>query len=868
MPRRRPKRSSAQMSFLENYGKTAPAVPAISAKVSDWRESHYKGATETSRILLNYWFHTDHKLPNGEKFAYYDAQQRAIETLIYVFEVAKTRDLPTLYQRFIPADLANEIRPPELIPFARYCTKMATGSGKTKVMALAVAWQYLNAVVEGLSDYAKTFLLIAPNVIVFERLRGDFAGGRIFQQDPVIPKPFKIYWDMQFYMRGDAERASSEGALYLTNIQQLHARHDRKQDSEPEMMTAVLGSRPPASIDEPPDFRERILERGQSPVMVINDEGHHTHDPKSAWNETIRHLHKSHAVGLSAQLDFSATPRYQKGQLFEWTISDYTLKQAIVDRIVKRPIKGITDIGETSSERPEVRYEPFIVAGIERWREYRGQLAPVGKKPLLFIMMNKTKEADSIGAYLQTKYPDEFGGERTLVIHTNRVGDVAKKDENKARDAAKNVDREESPINAIVSVLMLREGWDVQNVTVIVGLRPYTSKANILPEQTIGRGLRLMFRNARPSHEARGNYKEHVDIIGNRGFINFVEQLEADEDYAFETWRVGKDPLTITVIQPDPEKAEYDAALPMLGPIIARAVALRDEIESLDIDNLYQGKPLPVKISEGDERTFSYRGEDLITAEELIERVYALPTPQTSQEAVAYYAQMIAKTLKLPSQFAALAPKVRDFLKYAAFGREVDLDSPQIRAAISKPLTQMLTIRVFSDALQEKLVQPQQPTLEGPGRRLSEVKPFTWSQIAPPCRKTIFNQVPCDNQFEADFARFLDQASDVVLFSKLPIQFGFAIPYIDTRGNSRNYYPDFVVVDKDKVSYVVETKGLEDVEVPKKDRSAAIWAEQATMLTGQEWRYVKVLQADFQELAPASFADCASWGTAPPDLFE
>ncbi len=862
MPRRRPKRDPAQTSFLEDYGKTAPAVPAIRAEVLDWRDSHYKGATETSRILLNYWFHTDHKLPNGEKFAYYAAQQRAIETLIYVFEIAKIRDLPSLYRRFIPADLASEIRPPELLPFARYCTKMATGSGKTMVMALAVAWQYLNAVVEGRSDYAKTFLLTAPNVIVFERLRGDFDGGRIFRQGAVIPKELLIYWDMQFYMRGDAEPTSSEGALYLTNIQQLYDREDKKRDSEPEMMTAVLGSRPPARIDEPPDFRERILKRGQSPVMVINDEGHHTHDPKSAWNETIRHLHEGHAVGLSAQLDFSATPRYQKGQLFEWTISDYTLKQAIVDRIVKRPIKGITDIGEISSERPEVQYEPFIVAGIERWREYRDQLAPVGKKPLLFIMMNKTKEADAIGAYLQTKYPDEFGGDRTLVIHTNRVGDVAKKDENRARRAAKEVDREESPINAIVSVLMLREGWDVQNVTVIVGLRPYTAKANILPEQTIGRGLRLMFRSARTS------YEEHVDIIGNRGFIDFVEQLEADEDYEFDTWQVGKDKLAITVIQPDPDKAEYDAALPMLGPIIARVVALRDEIEALDVADLYQGKPLPVRISEGDERTFSYRGEDLITAEELIERVYTLPMPQTSQEAVAYYTQMIAKRLKLPSQFAALAPKVRDFLKRVAFGREVDLDSPQIRAAVSQPLAQALTVRVFSDALQEKLVQPQRPKLEGPGRRLSEVKPFTWSQIAPACRKTIFNQVPCDNAFEADFARFLDQAADVALFSKLPIQFGFAIDYIDTRGNSRNYYPDFVVVDQDGVSYLAETKGLEDIEVASKDRSAALWAEGATALTGQEWRYVKVLQKDFHELAPASFADCASWGTVPPDLFE
>ena len=88
--------------------------------------------------------------------------------------------------------------------FARYCIKMATGSGKTKVMALAMAWQYFNAVAEGRDDYAKTFLLIAPNVIVFERLRQDFASGRIFRTDPIIPPELRIYWDFECYMRGEA----------------------------------------------------------------------------------------------------------------------------------------------------------------------------------------------------------------------------------------------------------------------------------------------------------------------------------------------------------------------------------------------------------------------------------------------------------------------------------------------------------------------------------------------------------------------------------------------------------------------------------------------------------------------------------------
>ena len=860
MPRRKQQYNPAQSSFLEAHGMTAPAVPAIRQAVREWRANDYPGATETSRMLLNYWFHTDHKLNTGAKFEYYAAQREAVESLIYVFEVAKTRRQLDLYQRFIDADLRSKICLPETDPFARYCTKMATGSGKTKVMTLAIAWQYLNAVIERLEDYAKTFLIIAPNVIVFERLRGDFAGGRVFRQDPVIPKEFQIYWDMQCYMRGDAERASSEGALYLTNIQQLYDRDQKRADDEPDIMTAVLGSPPPAELNEEVDFRERILERDGSPVLVINDEAHHTHDPKSAWNETIHNLHGRHPVGLTAQLDFTATPRYSKGSLFAWTISDYPLRQAIMEKIVKRPIKGITNIGEAASEHAHIKYQPFIVAGIERWREYRDQLAPTKKKPLLFIMMNNTKEADAIGDYLRTRFPDEFGGEKTLVIHTNRQGDVAKRDLDEARKAAKEVDLEQSPINVIVSVLMLREGWDVQNVTVIVGLRPYTSKARILPEQTIGRGLRLMFRGLNTT------YQERVDIIGNRGFIEFIEELEKDEDYEFDTWQVGEDKLEIITIEPDPEKAGFDVDLPTLSPIMVRSKTLQEEIEALDILSMYDGDPLPIEPLDDDERTFKYQGKDLITSEELFERIYSFPIPQTSQEIVAYYANIIAKEIRMPSQFAYFAPKVRDFLQYRAFGREVDLDNSKIRAALSQKLHQMLTMKVFLDALREKIVHDQEPVLEGGGRRLSDVAPFAWSQQAPVCRKTIFNRVPCENSFEEAFARFLDDAEDVLMFGKLPDQFGFSIPYSDTRGNLRQYYPDFVVVDTDGVYHLVETKGREDIEVRNKDRAARTWVQAASNLTGSEWHYVKVLQRDFQDLAPVTFAECAQLGAMQPSL--
>src|SRR6266478_6753475 len=180
----------------------------------------------------------------------------------------------------------------------------------------------------------------------------------------------------------------------------------------------------------------------------------------------------------------------QKGGIFPWTISDYPLKQAIVDGIVKRPMKGIAKIDEAKSEHASVRYRAYLAAGVECWREYRDQLKPLKKKPVLFVMMNSTDDADDVADWLRSRYPGEFDSDRTQVIHTKNNGEIKETDLDAARKVVREVDSESSPINAIVSVLMLREGWDVQNVTVVVGLRPFTARADILPEQTIGRGLR------------------------------------------------------------------------------------------------------------------------------------------------------------------------------------------------------------------------------------------------------------------------------------------------------------------------------------------------------------------------------------------
>jgi type III restriction enzyme len=775
------------------------------------------------------------------------AQREAIETLIFVWEYEKVRTRKDLLERYAN-DLKDVILPPP-DEYARYCIKMATGSGKTKVMALALAWQFLNAQREAddvAKDYARTFLLLAPNVVVMERLRVDFAGGRIFEVDPIIPKVMRMFWEFDCVLRGEGERAHAEGTLFLSNIQQFYERPSRAQDAEPDPMTGVLGSRPPTKKLEMSDFGERIAMRS-GPLLVINDEAHHTHAEDSEWIKVIRDLHGK--TPITAQLDFSATPRFPKGSLFPWTISDYPLKQAILDQIVKWPMRGVANITEAKSQHASVKYEGFLVAGVERWKEYRKQLAPLGKKPILFIMLTDTDEAEDVGGWLRGKYPELLGGEKTLVIHTNTTGEISKADLDTARRVAREVDEDKSEVCAIVSVLMLREGWDVQNVTVVVGLRPYTAKANILPEQAIGRGLRLMFRD-----QPGVGYRERVDIIGNQKFLEFVDDLEKLEDIKLGTFEVGKDRLKILTVLPQPDRAEFDIGLPTLSPVLVRKKSLAAEIATLDI-GAFKFAPIPMRVDEQASRTFKYEGFDVITLKKEIERDYTIPQPQTAQEVIGYYARRIAEQVKLPSQFAALAPKVREFFETRMFGRTVDLADPEIVRAMATPLAHYITVKTFAAVLSAAAIAEQEPQLVDAARMLSTCAPFPWSQLFYEAHKTVFNVVPCENELENAFAHFLDAAPDVKAFAKLPMKFGFSIEYVDENKNLRLYHPDFAAIGVDGTHYLLETKGQNTSDVPHKDHAATVWCENATALTGKRWIYCKVMEAEFKKLEPTRIAD-------------
>lgn len=163
------------------------------------------------------------------------------------------------------------------------------------------------------------------------------------------------------------------------------------------------------------------------------------------------------------------------------------------------------------------------------------------------------------------------------------------------------------------------------------------------------------------------------------------------------------------------------------------------------------------------------------------------------------------------------------------------------------------------------LIEELTPQLIHAGRNLSETQGFATSRPTITMKKTVFNLMPCENNFERRFAQFLEAAPDVEAFAKLPERFGFVIEYTDTVGNLRYYEPDFVARLADGTHALLETKGREDTDVAHKDRAAQLWCENATLLTETAWTYLKIPQKEFEKLQPSDYADLIV--LAPPALF-
>jgi type III restriction enzyme len=403
--------------------------------VSDWRNADYVGCSDTTRELLHHWFLRDHRVPDSDgnliEFHYYFCQREAIETLIYLIEVRGLTSLSAFTAEFAGAnaELAAAGINPEEDTIPRYAFKVATGAGKTKIMSLAVVWSYFHALRESDSPMARHFLVIAPNLTVFERLKEDFGNGKVFDRDPLIPPAWRGDWNLSVVLQDEASGAATGGTLYLTNIHRLYDPKQRKRgESE---LHDWMG--PPVSKAKALDTGEALRERVTSHprLMVMNDEAHHVWDPDSAWNEAIEFLDRTMCErsgnGLVAQLDFSATPKDNHGNLFKHIICDAPLGEAVDAGIIKTPIIGRGEgLHESSDDNAAYRYQEHLYIGYQRWLKSKEEWDKSGKKALLFVMCEDTTAANEIAHRLDT---DQLFGElngKTINLHTNLKGKVVK----------------------------------------------------------------------------------------------------------------------------------------------------------------------------------------------------------------------------------------------------------------------------------------------------------------------------------------------------------------------------------------------------------------------------------------------------------
>lgn len=842
-----------------------PLVSQLRKKVKEFRDSGYVGAHDTSKSLLNWWFVTPHLLPKADgtmqEFQYFFAQREALETIIYLYDVVGVQDKYDL-MRFDSSGVVSTGMFDET--WRRFVIKMATGAGKTKVLSLALAWSFYHKLYEPDSSLARNFLVIAPNIIVLDRIYKDFQGLRIFFDDPVIPdngfdgRNWRDDFQLTLHVQDEVRITQPTGNIFLTNIHRVYAGDDIPASADDDdTMDYFLGKRPTgATTDSKVDLG--MIVRDIDELMVLNDEAHHIHDPRMAWFKSIEDIHnrlKQKGAALSLQVDVTATPKHNNGAIFVQTIADYPLVEAISQNVVKHPVlpdaASRTKLVERQSAKYTEKYADYINLGVVEWRKAYVEHEKLDKKAILFVMTDDTKNCDDVAEYLEGTYPDLQGA--VLIIHTKNNGEIsesasgkAKEELEKLRKQANEIDGLDSPYKAIVSVMMLKEGWDVRNVTTIVGLRAYAAKSNILPEQTLGRGLRKMYP---------GGIEEYVSVVGTDAFMDFVESIQA-EGVVLERRPMGqgtqaKAPLVVEVDKENEKKdiEALDIEIPVMTPRVYREYK---NLADLNTGAAPHQRIAYLQFSEEEQREIVFK--DITTGETTHTTVLDTAGIADYRSVIGFFTQTIMRDLRLVSGYDVLYAKIKAFVRDDLFDRTIDLEDPNTLRNLSElPATRTL-IETFKKAINDLTVQDKGDAEIRDTIKLRQTRPFVAKDqgyLIP--KKSIFNRIIGDSHFELIFASFLEDCSDIVSYAKNYLAVHFKLDYVNADGDISNYYPDFFVKLSNKRILIIETKGQEDLDVPLKMQRLRQWCADINRIQSDiTYDFVYVDQESFEQYNPTS----------------
>ncbi len=887
---------------MKNVPSTSQLVLAdvFKNEVEGWVNQGWPGLTRTTYELFNFWFKRDENAT--ERF--HICQQRAIETIVYCHEVLQVQSLQELFMKVSPETLATSqavLDEVQGVDFPKYCLKMATGTGKTWVLIALLIWQYFNSLnnekphnAKGESKdwYSSRFLIVAPGHEVLNRLLDAFKGRRNpetssrdistadFNNPLFIPPNLKNKFSIEILKPLDVRPNTTppEGPfVFVTNWQQFTLKKDK--DSLWEQFTGEeVGEQPRG------EFLAEYLSEFEN-IVIMNDEAHHVHSSKSAQNEELvwrkfinalrakqLSVHKKN-TGLFVQYDFSATPFFGSGTkktYFQHIVYDYDLVNAMHAMLVKQLFleKRMTLAYESldfraKRKKPESGKKKGEIIGLSEGqillleigiqklesltKEFRSK--GIEKKPVMMVLCEETTVARLVKEHLKrvTDYEGlPYDDKKVLEIHT----DLSDAELESARLRLDKIDDNKDPLNVIVSVLMLREGFDRRNIAVTVVLR--ATEADLLLEQIVGRGLRLMF----PQNENESIWQAKVEAVENirnnkppqssfdflfivehPRFERFYQQLR-NEGYLIGIGDTSKISSTGDLIPVDamPTRIQdYDimwpvqifeqASFPDLTTIEVSKIPrysiltsfsqLRDEFGKITIQEVHYESGRRTRIWKFDTKVFSYN-------------MFLAKAAQAVAEE--------GKTTILSGHLSEIAQLIDEYTSHYLFGEEIDFNDSRNVLVLNYPIIFDYVVDQIRKAILLKLGELRYQQT-GKWRKLSDVTRLmlrernsigTWKTIYP---RQGFSAK--GGGFERDFmANVLEQSIEVLAYAKLDKRHALLIPYRDEYGILRDYEVDFIVKTSDKM-YLVETKADKDLNDPTvllKAKAAHSWCMNASTI--------------------------------------
>lgn len=899
----------------------------------------------TTVELLRFWFQRD--FCDLRFLNFHQGQRAAILHIIYAHEALGAKSLRELYETvagdaLLDGGVLGEVtRDRHRHP--KYAAKMATGTGKTWVLNALLVWQYLNKVANPTDErFTSNFLLVAPGLIVYDRLLDSFQGKMIDgqrdfttsdiyqQQDLFIPENYRTqvfgFLQSSIVTKTDIGRkVTGSGMSAITNWHLLAGAEDPDFIDDDEAVSApgedidpkaavesFFPLTPGTAAGNALDVLDRRYGRGGPlqalkdlpDLLVFNDEAHHIHEIRASeevtdveWQRSLLEIASTKGSRF-IQVDFSATPFNEVGsgkkrsrQYFPHIVVDFDLNAAMRAGLVKSLAldkrKDVASLPlDFKAERDEQKrvtglssgQRVMLRAGLKKLQILEEQFAATSaqKHPKLLVVCEDTNVTPHVVEFLKTTGLAE---EDILRVDSGRKAELGAKDWEPIRERLFDVDRHQQP-RVIVSVLMLREGFDVNNICVIVPLR--TSEASILLEQTVGRGLRLMWRGNAEIDELKRETRERIArreeptnffdvlfIVEHPAFSKFYDELLANGlavevgDGADGTCATGD----LENVDLRPGYQAYDFEVP---------IVLRDADEELkqpSIDPLtlppskFQIDWLIGQIGKGDRfvsqdaQTGTQFGDyrvdgGILTATGYNDYLSRMTT--RISEALGRNLTNSAGKFKEITRFPILQAYkplltgwIDSYIRHRMFKDNFDpLEDENWRVLLIDDVAHEIA-GVFATKL--TTLQESQLVAEAEVRymNLSDVKTIpVRSGSCVNVTKCIYPKLPIPSKgggLERLFLEWLDRDTKVEAFAKVH-EYRHAFlrrPYLKTDGMPALYSPDFLVRTDSDV-YVVETKAqsaLSDENVQRKKRAALAWCAQINNLDAHlradvSWHYV------------------------------